>query len=152
MRSKGWDKKDDGTFLWNPAPLYIAWDGAFLTAIRQMYCGFYQGNDALLDEGLDAIGMTPGKAALVRHFGLDQARVSFDLAHFRSSFHEIFLACKEGKTRLHPNVLGLGAVLACLYEHLQSLGGTFDVRAAFLDAEKFIAEARAPRQASRYAT
>jgi hypothetical protein len=152
VRGKSWTKNDDGTYLWNPSPLYIAWDADFLTAVRQMYRGFYQNNEALLDEGLDAIGMKPGKASLVQHFGLDQERVSFDLAHFRSSFHDIFLACKEGKTRLHPNVLGLGAVLACLYENLQNIGGTFDVRAAFLDAEKLIAEAKVPRKASRYAT
>lgn len=152
LRSKGWEKREDGTYLWNPSPLYIAWDPDFLAAVRQMYRGFYQNNESLLDEGLDAIGMKPGKAALMQHFGLDQERVSFDLAHFRSSFHEIFLACKEGKSRLHPNVLGLGAILACLYEHLQLLAGTYDVRAAFLDAEKFMAETRVPKHESRYAT
>jgi hypothetical protein len=152
VRSKGWKKNDDGTYLWNPSPLYIAWDDDFLTAVRHMYRGFYQNDEALLDQGLDAIGMKPGKAALMQHFGLDQARVSFEMTHFRSSFHEIFLACKEGKTRLHPNVLGLGAVLACLYEHMEILGGGYDVRAAFLDAEKLLAGTKVPRQETRYAT
>lgn len=137
FRSKSWKSVDYGAGIWCPSPLYIEWDHQFITAIRKLYVGFYHGDDKILDESLDAIGLTPGKAALLRHFGPDQDAVAFDLAHFRSSFHDVFVACKHAKSRLHTNVLGLGAVLACLYEHLQLIGGTYDVRSAFFEAESF---------------
>lgn len=152
LRTKAWTERSPGVFGWDPAPLMITWDPDFLTAVRAMYRGFYQGDDALLDRGLEAIGLKPGKAVLLKHFGADQAKVAFDLAHFRSSFHDIFVACKDAKTRLHPNVLGLGAVLACLYEHLQSLGEAFDVRSAFHDADQYALTREAKSPQSRLAS
>ena len=135
LRSKGWAELPQTVYRWQPAPLLMAWEPDFITAVRQLYRGFYHEDEATLDQGLEAIGLKPGKAALIAHFGQDQTQVAFDLAHFRSSFHDIFVACKNAKSRLHPNVLGLGAALACLYEHLQTLGGSFDARAAYVAAE-----------------
>lgn len=152
MRNHGWQTASNGSYVWNPSPLFLAWDPEFVAAVRNMYTGFYQANGELLDQGLEAIGLKPGKAVLLNHFGENQDRIAFDLSHFRSSFHDIFLACKEAKARLHPNVIGLGAVLACLYENLQHLGGTYDVRAAFHDAEAYASRLAAKSQENRYAT
>lgn len=136
MRSKCWQAMENLNYSWRPSPLYVAWEPDFMEAVRQLYYGFYHDKEEIFDRGLETIGLKPGKAALIAHFGADQSQVTFDLAQFRSSFHEIFVACKEAKSRLHPNVLGLGAALACLYEHLQLLGGSYDARGAYLAAEQ----------------
>lgn len=135
LRHKSWTVTENGIALWHPSPLYITWDPKFIVAVRKLYTGFYHDDERLLDEGLESIGLKSGKTALLAHFGANQAKVVFDLAQFRSSFHDVFVACKASKSRLHTNVLGLGAILGCLYENLQTLGGDYDVRAAFYESE-----------------
>ena len=41
------------------------------------------------------------------------------------------MVCKASKLQLHPNFVALGLMLACLYQQLEELDVTCDVRAAF---------------------
>jgi hypothetical protein len=118
---------------WQPSPLFTSWDRGFLAAVRNLYQGFYVGPMALMDEALIVLGLYPAKDILLKHFGADQEHVTFTLSDFRSTFHEVFVACKHAKTTMHPDFLALGGMLACLYEHLEGLGGGYNVRHAFAE-------------------
>ena len=134
FRCESFRRAGAGGLAWRPAPLLVAWDPAFIANIRALYRGFYDGQSASFDQALAALGLDTAKAELIAHFGADQSAVRFDLAEFRASFHSLFAAAKAGKRQLHADFLGFGIGLVCLYEHLERLGGTFDVRAAFTAA------------------
>ena len=53
----------------------------------------------------------------------------------QEAFHDIFVRCRDQGVSLHRNFLPLGIYLACLHDHLGTLGGgPFDVRTAFENA------------------
>ncbi len=56
----------------------------------------------------------------------------FEAKHFHATFHEVFVRCRDAGATLHRNFLALGLHLACLYDALESLAVTFDVREAWL--------------------
>jgi hypothetical protein len=121
-----------GHHYWQPRPLYVTWDPGFLSALRQVYLGFYGDRPAQLHEGLDQLGIACAQTVFTKHFQYpDQHAVRFRLGDFRSGFHDAFLRCREARAHLHPNFVALGVYLACLYEHLEWLGGTHDVATAF---------------------
>ena len=120
--------------IWQPQPLFITYEPAFLSGLRDLYLGFYLDDMARFDRALAALELRHAKQLFLMHFGEGQSDQRFDLAEFRSPFHRVFLACTDGKSRIHPNFLGVGAGLFCLYEHLEKLGGRYDVRAAFAAA------------------
>lgn len=119
---------------WKPAPLFVRFEPKFLAAIRHLYAGFYGDDDDTFDHGLKALGLTSAKDVMRAQFGGDQTHVTFRLATFRDTFHEIFERAKSAKAKLHPDFLPFGAYLACLYEHLEQLGGAYDARGAYLRA------------------
>ena len=117
---------------WRVRAGYAVWDVRFQSAIRQVYRGFYTDDARAMNDGLEALGL--GSAALLfrRHFGDgDQTAVEFSVDHFVSSFHSVFMHCKEHGIRLAPDFLPLGIYLATLYETLEQLGVPLDVRSAF---------------------
>ncbi len=119
---------------WDPAPLTIAWDVAFLAGVREVYHGHYLGDDARYRRGLAQLGLAPVSAALaklVRGSG-GEATAQFSLAELRHGLHEVFVCCRDQHVHLHPNFVALGIYLACLYEHLEGLGGRYDVKSAYL--------------------
>lgn len=131
LRSGAFDFKS-GKVKWTPKPVFYQWDASFIAGIRQMYRGFYRGDDDAFVEGLEALDLAHAQDIFRTHFGAgDQRSVEFRLEHFRKSFQAIFESCKKNKTRLHPDFFALGAFLLCLYEHLEGLGVPLDVRGAF---------------------
>ncbi|MBM4251674.1 MAG: hypothetical protein FJ146_06865 [Deltaproteobacteria bacterium] len=124
---------DGDQLVWQPAALFNHWDKDFVAAVRQMYIGFYHTRHDIMDTALHKLGLYGAKDTLLNHFGTNQDCVYFDLAKFRSTFHDVFLACKKARSQLHPDFLALGGILACLYEHLEQLGLGLDVKAAFHD-------------------
>jgi hypothetical protein len=120
---------------WKPTPLFVVWDGLFLDGVRRLYQGFYENDEQVLDAALASLGLDTAKKELLAHFGSRQDKVEFNLATFRSTFHHVFEAAKKGKRSLPADFLPFGAGLACLYEHLEGLGGTFDPRAAYFAAK-----------------
>ena len=120
---------------WNPSPLHASWSPEFIYPLREVYRGFYRDDRALFRRGLAKLDLGPAEHIFLKHFGDgDQRSVKFNLPHFRQTFHETFRVCKEEKRHLHPDFIGLGLMLFCLYEHLETLDVSCDVRAAYESA------------------
>lgn len=122
----------DGELDWSGGNLFVEWNGEFITPLRELYVGYYQGDSARYRAALEPLGLTAAEEELKRQFGgADPGNVTFDLAEFRSTFIAILKRCRDAGARLHPDFIPLGIYLACLYEHMAALGGAYDVRAAF---------------------
>ena len=117
---------------WHPGPYWIRWDADFLDGVRRIYEGFYGGDDAVFEAALADLHLEAAGDAFRHHFGDgDQREVRFDPKRFQSSFHDVFVRCRDAGASLHPNFLALGCYLAALYDHLGALGGSYDVRGAY---------------------
>lgn len=122
--------------VWQPSPLLVTWQPAFCRDIRNLYVGFYDNDPKLFRQALTALGLSASEDLLRAHFGTDQSSVSFSLAEFRQTFHQVFVATRTAGEKIHADFLPFGAGLACLYEHLEQLGGKFDPRAAYFRVQK----------------
>jgi hypothetical protein len=119
---------------WHPAPWIAAWDPAFIAGLREVYGGFYGGDDDRFRAGLEALELSHAEAIFRRHFGAGQRQVRFRTREFVDAFHQVFVACREHGSSLHPDFLPLGLYLATLYEHLEELAVTVDVVTCFEQA------------------
>ncbi|RZA24070.1 MAG: hypothetical protein EOP10_10965 [Proteobacteria bacterium] len=117
---------------WTPGAWIMRWDEKFISALRKIYKGHFTSDDSLYFEGLKELELDHAADAFRAHFGNLSKPTLFRLKDFRDSFHEIFLSCKESRTTLHPNFFALGLLLSSLYENLESLGVTIDVKKVFL--------------------
>jgi len=127
--------RDEGEgLIWSPAPLFVTWTPEFICNLRALYSGFYLGDDGAFRSALCALGLAGAEAELRAHFGADQGSLDFHLTDFRRSMNAVFSAAVRTEAKIAPEMLHLGIALACLYEHLETLGEAFDVRAAYLDA------------------
>lgn len=117
---------------WSPSGVLADWTPEFRRAVRELYRGFYLGDDVAFREGLGALGLSRAEAAIRSQFGEGQQRaVRFSLQDFQQKFQEVFVRCQETGSRIDTGFLPLGLYLATLYEHLEALGEPFDARAAF---------------------
>ncbi len=125
LRSSAFEGK-----TWKPGRLFVRWDPEFLSAVRGMYIAFYRGSESEFEQAVAELGL-PGHADLFRaHFGDNQEAVTFQTESFRNIFEAILTAHQK---TLPPSFGILGVYLICLYEHLERLGGTYNVRQAFDD-------------------
>jgi hypothetical protein len=126
-----------GELVWAPRPVFVAIDQTFHAGIKDLYHGFYAQNPGRFSKGAALLGLADVEPALRAQFGEgDQTSVHFSLSDFQRRFTDVFAACKKARATLHPGFIGLGVGLATLYEHLGSLGGTYNVRQAFELAAK----------------
>lgn len=117
---------------WQPAGLIHRWEPRFHRALCQLYRGFYSEEAAVFDAALAELELEPARDIFLAHFGGgDQRSVRFDMATFHDTFHQAFVACRDAGVELHGDFIALGLYLATLYEHLEALGGAWDVRAAW---------------------
>jgi len=134
LRSPSWCLNGD-VLHWNPTPLAVRWDPAFIDAMRAVYRGHYADDDATFLEGLGRLGLAEAAPLFRAHFGDGDATAHvFDRAHFVASFGAIFDHCKQTGVRLHSDFVPLGAYLAGLYDSLSDLGVPLDVAGAFHEA------------------
>ncbi|MDX1648321.1 MAG: hypothetical protein R3263_00575 [Myxococcota bacterium] len=132
LRAARFAEPDQGPPRWAPSPFWVAWDPAFLAALRDLYAGYYREDPARFDDALARLALTPARDVFLEHFGPgDQRAVRFEARHFHASFHEAFVRCRDAGTSLHPNFLPLGVMLASVCDHLETLGLAFDVRGAW---------------------
>jgi hypothetical protein len=121
--------------VWGPRPLWVRWEPDFRAGLRDVYAGFFGGDDALYTRGTVRLGLGEAGDLLRAHFGSgDQRSVRFDSAVFQTTFHEVFVRCRDEGVVLHRNFLPLGVYLATLYDLLEGLDEAFDVREAFCRA------------------
>ena len=116
---------------WSPKRLCFCLDEGFRSAVVAVYRGHYAGDAAEFRAGLADLSLSHAEDLFRQHFGMDTSAVRFSLVEFHKSFQHIFASCVEAKAKLHPHFVVLGIYLALLYEHLEKLGGSFDVRAAW---------------------
>ncbi len=120
---------------WKPGAWIMQWDDNFLQAMRSIYRGFYLDDPAAYGNGLKELNLEHAAELFKAQFGSgSETEISFKMKDFRESFHQIFLSCKQAKSSLHPNFFAFGIFLSSLYEHLESLGESFNVKAIFTDA------------------
>jgi hypothetical protein len=135
-----------------PAPLWARWQPDFVAGIRQLYEGFYTERTELFAQATRALGVSAANEVFLRAFGGDNKRSSqYSLAAFRDIFHEVFIRCRDSQTAFHPDFVTLGIMLATLYDHLEELGGSYDVQSAYTsvrDAIETPAANQAPAQPS----
>ncbi len=131
----------NGKVEWVPHAFYVEWQPEFIDATRDLYLGFYLDDDARFEAGLDVMGLTCAEDVFVEHFGGgEQHAVSFRMERFVKTFRGTLRRCKAEGERAHPNLIPFGMYIVTLYDHLEHLGGEFDVRRAFfeaVDAEEF---------------
>jgi hypothetical protein len=116
----------------HPAPWVVEWDAPFIAGLRQVYSGFYDGDDACLTTGLEALGIGPCEDLFRAHFGGHTKRQVFRTRDFIATFHKVFVRCRDLELHLHPDFFPLGVYLAALYDHLDGSELELDVEAAFL--------------------
>ncbi|MEY4509113.1 MAG: hypothetical protein RLZZ450_1235 [Pseudomonadota bacterium] len=122
----------EGGFIgWDPAPWVCVWDAAFLRNLRELYQGFYAGDDATFTRSLVALHIDHSEDLFRKYFGAEQTGQSFKMKDFVDTFHQVFVRCKERKVELHPDFLALGVYLATMYDHLDGLDVRIDVRGCF---------------------
>jgi hypothetical protein len=117
--------------LWHPASWLTDWSPEFISALRDIYRGFYGHDDNQFRSGLAALSLTHSEDLFRKHFGGGQERVTFRTVDFVDTFHQVFQRCKQARVALHPDFLALGIYLAALYDHLEDLGVAVDVAKAF---------------------
>lgn len=132
-------EKSNRKWIWTPHSLFIKWKSDFSQSIKDIYDGYYTGDDHLFTEGLKKLNLYPCKDLFKQHFGFgNQTQVEFKQENFYKIFHEIFLECKKHNIKLHSNFISLGLFLALLYESLEKLNVTLDVRKSYLDVKQLI--------------
>jgi len=127
----GIDAAGDG--IWNPRPIYLRWDPRFLSALRDMYAGFFLGDDERCGYGIKQLGLGSAGERLLQHLGEDNQRgVRFSVAKLQSTLRDVSAARTKEDGTLHRNFIAFGVYVASLCALLESLELSFDVRGAFM--------------------
>ncbi len=120
---------------WQPKPWIHSWSADFQKAMQSIYQGFYEDRSDLFRQGLSELNLQHAEQLFLQIFGdvRDQA-VLFRLDQFQTSFHQVFVSCRNNKTQIHPEFLPLGLLLFGLYEHAQRLGVPLHAKLAWQTA------------------
>jgi hypothetical protein len=136
FRTEAFEVRADGV-LWKPKNYYFKPSTPFVNGVRGLYRGFYSGDDSLFDQSLRDLQMEAARESLKAHFGQgDQSSVEFKLKVFQETFTQVFEDCAKTGTQVQGDFFVLGLMLLGLYERLESLGLSLDVRSAFETASK----------------
>lgn len=131
LRSRAWAVRD-AALHWDPASTTVTWDPTFIAAMRDIYLGFYDSDDALFIRSLGRLDLDGAADLFRQHIGDGEpTALRFSRSTFVQSFGRIFEHCKAAGIRLHPDFVLLGAYLGGLYDALDDLGVPLDVVAAF---------------------
>ena len=124
---------DAGDAVWCPRPLYVQWEPDFLRGVRDLYAGFFLGDDQRFGFGIKQLGLGSAGGRLLQHLGGDNQRgVRFSVAKLQSALREISAARTKEDGTLHRNTIAFGLYVASLHELLESLDLAFDARSAFM--------------------
>jgi hypothetical protein len=126
---------ESNQLTWAPRPIWLEWDEDFLAGVRLLYRGFYGADgDELMSRGLKKLNLQGFEQTVNEHFGVDNQRnVEFKLSEIQQTFQSLIKKAESDDRQLHHHFVGLGLYLVMLYDHLEQLGGTYDVRAVFND-------------------
>lgn len=122
----------NGDAVWRPRPIYVRWDATFQTGLRNVYAGLFLGQESRFEHGIAALKLGSAGEALKSHFGDgDQRSVHFDSAKLQAILQEMAIRRRDRNGPLHRNFMAFGLYITGLYELLESLDRSFDVRNAF---------------------
>lgn len=149
LRLTGFGLQGD-ELAWDPGRLWGRFSDPFRQGLTLLYRGFYQHDEALLQEGLLRTGLvrsdwTPAErermAQLMKeNFGASiQGPMRFELQAFQRSFQKVFQLLLEKKVQLSTDFVLLGIMLVTLYSALEELGGEFHVARAYQEAQQVAA-------------
>lgn len=146
LRPARFSQNESGSTHWNPNGLWVTWDSKFRNGMIEIYEGYYEESPSRLRDGLLKVGLVKEgfqlkqieevESILRAHIGGDPGAQKFEIKSFTSSFERLFQFLIKNDVTLNSDFLFLGVYLASLYTHLQTLGGTYDVREAFLEAKR----------------
>jgi predicted unusual protein kinase regulating ubiquinone biosynthesis (AarF/ABC1/UbiB family) len=133
-----WDTQLE-RLLWRPTGLWKSLSPDFQLGLKNLYGGFYGGDERQLEKGFSLFGLSKKsegleevKKAIIQHFGQAQQKsVRFEIAVFRESFQNLFEKLAQARARVHPDFAFLGLALASLYMSLEGLDESYDVSKAF---------------------
>jgi hypothetical protein len=129
-------ESEDHRVSFRPLPLYAHWQADFVQGVRQLYRGFYEDDSAMFAQATRALGVSVANDVFERAFGGEKKHACrCSLAEFRQTFQEVFERCRDAHVSFHPDFVTLGILLATLYDHLETLAGTYDVAAAYREAQ-----------------
>jgi hypothetical protein len=120
--------------IWSPAAWVVDWDPAFLTALRDIYLGFYTDDARRFRTGLSSLQIAGCEDLFRQHFGAGQTEQRFRTKEFVATFHQVFVRCRDQKVELHPDFFALGIYLATLYDALDQSGIALNARSCFVRA------------------
>lgn len=142
LRSKRFES-GEGVLHWSPRPLYVRWAPDFAASLRELYAGACGGDGPRFDAALNRMGLGPARGTLAEHLGCPPDRATFKLATLRRTFYRALVQCRDAGATLPGNVVPFSIYLGCLHEHLERLGGTHNVAAAYRDAVDTVRQAAA---------
>lgn len=142
LRRERFRPQGDGRLEWRPNGLWVEFSPWFRQGMVSVYCSFYDRQGQGLEEALGHLGLIPPGLApdaktrllalLESHFGAGrEGPMEFKVKNFVASFHNLFVFLKDEKIRLSEEFLFLGVLLLTLYLHLEALGESHNVAAAF---------------------
>ena len=139
-RHFAWDDAQR-TLTFFPSGLWFEPDPDFRQRVQSLYEGFYRQDSSALASGVELYSWqsqaTAGFARRIErllrdHFGSrDTPEVSFEIAHFSTTFDRIFREAADSKAKLHPELTFLGVGLVGLYLTLEQLQVPLDPRQAY---------------------
>jgi hypothetical protein len=140
MRSQHFSQS--GSVLhWKPNSTWYQMKKEFREALIELYKSFYFDNHNNFIKALSDLGLSKGlnseqvlelKELFKNHFGSgDQTQVEFDLETFNDSFAELFKFFVAHEVEIKTDFLFLGVYLITLYQNLEQIGGSHNVREAF---------------------
>ncbi len=134
LRSRSFALASD-CWQWQPAAWIHTWDPIFRLAMADIYAGYYGQDPVRFEQGLKALQLEHARALFMEQFGDGSSEtLVFDLHRFKTSFHKIFISCRDHGTQLHPDFFALGMLLFSLYEHAAALGVPLSPGRAYQEA------------------
>jgi predicted unusual protein kinase regulating ubiquinone biosynthesis (AarF/ABC1/UbiB family) len=140
--------------VWHPSTFIHSFSPDFSKGMLAIYEGYYFDNPKRMQEGMKTVGLIKSSdpkeieeisRLLFSHFGDASAEsVSFNLDHFKASFHNLFLHLKANQIRLPSDFLFLGIYLVTLYLALSKLGEELDVKTVFTHVWERNAQTNSP--------
>lgn len=122
-----------GDAVWNPRPYYVRWAPNFINPLRDVYAGFFLGDQQRFEGGLEKLGLGSAGGLLLRHLGEGNQRgVRFSSARLQSTLREMSSLPLGGQGRPHRNFAAFALYVGSLHEFLESLDTMLDVRSAFM--------------------
>lgn len=121
----------DGFLEFAPPAISLLPDEDFTKCVADLYAGFYLHDETRFRRGMElyAWKCKPRDGYLERlhgmlreHFGAaERGTMQFEIANFRATFHQIFVAATEERAKFHPDLAFLGAALVGVYLTLGAL-------------------------------